>query len=491
LKILKPLRLGAMTRVYEVGAQPYLVVTALAFFPLDAPDVLLGEQELWRVLGGALAMARPPLDDVEVAAFDTSAAVLDEGLPKPSAEVLVRGAAFPPGAPQPGCTVRVALGAGKRRIDKTLKVFGDRRWDFLGMSMPEPFSSMPLGWARAFGGPGHAPNPVGRGFAPTRGPDGKPVHWLPNVEHPAHLVKNKGDRPPPASFAPIDASWQARTSKMGTFDQRWLETQYPGLPTDMDLAAFATAPDDQRFDGFLEGGEPFVLENLHPSRARIEGALPRLRAVAFVRRRGDDALVDVPMRLDTVQLFPDRERGLLSFRGLVEVQDDDAHDVTHLMLGAERTDAPRDRAHYEGVFATRIDPEAGAMAAIVDEDLLPAIPPWEGAGAADDVEQYVRRDRLLERNQAERARRDHAELVGEIRAAGLDPAEVGVPADPPLGDLLAPPPTQAQAVQILREAAKEADAEEERAQKRKKEAEARARALCGEHGVDYDELMDQ
>lgn len=491
MKILKPLRLGAMTRVYEVGSQPYLVVTALAFFPLDAPDVLLGEQELWRVLGGELSMARPPLGEVDTSGFDTSAAILDEGLPKPGAEVLVRGSAHPPGAPQPGCSVRVVVGAGSRKVDKTLQVSGDRKWDFLGMSMPEPFTTMPLGWSRAFGGAGHGPNPVGRGAAPTRGADGKSVHWLPNVEHPSHLVKYKGDRPPPASFSPIDASWPQRTSKMGTFDQRWLETQYPGLPTDMDLAAFATAPEDQRIDGFLEGGEPFLLENMHPSRPRIEGVLPHLRAVAFLRRRGDDALVEIPMRLDTVQLFPERERGLLSFRGLVEIQEDDAHDVTHLMLGAERTDAPRDRAHYQRVFATRIDPEAGAVAAIVDQDLLPPVPAWDGAGKADDVEQYVRRDRLLERNQVERARRDHAGLVGEIRAAGLDPVEMGVPAEPPLGELMAPLPTPDQAVQIVRDAARDDADEDARAETRKREAEARARALCGEHGVDYDALMGE
>src|SRR5690606_22600746 len=162
-----------------------------------------------------------------------------------------------------------------------------------------------------------APNPIGKGIASTQAPDGTAVQPLPNVEYPDQRIQAKGDRPRPASFAPLDPTHPTRLSRMGTFDRRWLETEYPGMPSDMHLEGHSTAPEDQRGEGWLTGGEPFLLEHMHPDRPRIEGRLPALRARAFYVKRDDasSTLHEVVMRLETVQFIPHRERVVLVWRG--------------------------------------------------------------------------------------------------------------------------------------------------------------------------------
>lgn len=117
--------------------------------------------------------------------------------------------------------ISLCVGAEVRRVI----VFGNRRWmqsvgGDLVISEPEPFESIPLVFARAFGGgyeipPGLFPgtelpfpglrvtyplNPSGIGFYGTResAVDGA----LPNVELPTELICSWDDRPEPAGFAP-------------------------------------------------------------------------------------------------------------------------------------------------------------------------------------------------------------------------------------------------------------------------------------------------
>ena len=95
MKVIKPLTLGFLSRPFEVDRQARLGVSVMAFVPLSGPPRLFAEQDLWRlapsVLGGA--------------------PVLDEGIPKSRAELLVAGKAFPPGGSATTCPVDVRLGA--------------------------------------------------------------------------------------------------------------------------------------------------------------------------------------------------------------------------------------------------------------------------------------------------------------------------------------------------------------------------------------------
>ena len=77
---------------------------------------------------------------------------------KLNAEVLVVGSCYAPGGkPVAECTVAVKVGDWS----KGLKIVGRRT----SASKPNPFTSMPLDWAHAFGGPGDGDNPAGMGRA--------------------------------------------------------------------------------------------------------------------------------------------------------------------------------------------------------------------------------------------------------------------------------------------------------------------------------------
>lgn len=255
MKVLKPMQLSVLHRVYESAPDMVLTLSVMVFFPLDAPRRTLPEIALWKFLPKALG------DNV----------VFDLCMPKPRGEVLVSGSAFPTMAPQAACRARVSIG----RVDKTLLVVGDREWRDGAMTSPCPFTEMPVTWERAFGGAGFADNPVGRGFAPVGCAAMMPgAHKLPNVEDPRSPVRDRNDRPRPAGFGPLDFTWPQRFSKLGTHDQNWLETRFPGLAADLDWSAFNAAPEDQHIDGFWRGDERFVVENLCADQSVIEGDTP-------------------------------------------------------------------------------------------------------------------------------------------------------------------------------------------------------------------------
>jgi uncharacterized protein YjbI with pentapeptide repeats len=488
LKVVKPLRLSVVPRFFEHGAQPHLVVTAMAYFPLDATDVLLGEQALWNDFAAEAKLAPPTLEQP----VSVAQAILDEGLPKARGEVIVRGRAFPPGGAAPGCKVRVTVGApAAPMVDKRLVVSGDRHWDFMGMSMPQPFTELPIDWEHAFGGPSYAANPVGRGITEVPGPDGKPIVPLPNVEVESERVRAKGDRPKPAGLGPLDPTHPLRIAKFGTFDKRWLDNEFPGMPSDMHLEAHNCAPEDQRIDGWFAGGEPFAIENMHATKSRLEGFLPSLRVRAFYTMKGDRAaeLHEVGMRLETVQLFPHRERGVLVFRGVAKTVEDDGHDLAALMVAGERSDAPRDLAHYRAVLAKRLDKEEGAIAALRDIDLLPEMPKYRGAaGPIEDFQALVARDGLMEKNFERRAALDHERMKREFAAVGLDPAAFGMPAEPQKAPV---PPSLAldDLAQTIADSDERDREEEARADKQRQEMESRGRALCEKHGIDYERFV--
>ncbi|MGN6579749.1 MAG: DUF2169 domain-containing protein, partial [Bordetella sp.] len=118
-----------------------------------------------------------------------------------------------------------------------------------------------------------------------------------------------------------------RQSLLGAFDDRWLKNTWPHLPEDTRLEYFMSAPADQRFPTFLQGGEALELRNLHPSWPVLTGRLPNVRARCFVNRRiagGKEELSEAQARLETVWLLPELERGIVLFRAQAACADDDA-----------------------------------------------------------------------------------------------------------------------------------------------------------------------
>ncbi|MBI4703784.1 MAG: DUF2169 domain-containing protein [Deltaproteobacteria bacterium] len=473
MRTIKPLRIGLLPKVYEAEGQCRLCVSLLAFFPFDPPDLLLPEMSLWMFVADKLGTEVP----------------LDECMPKPHGELLVVGSAYAPGGKaRPVCKVRVQLGA----LDKSLYVVGDRHWERGGApSEPEPFAAMPIDWAHAFGGQGYERNPLGKGFVPVARDDGTLLHPLPNVEDPKHVVSSPKDRPEPAGLRAYELTWPQRLSKAGTYDEQWLRELFPGFPRDMDWTFFNVAPPDQWLPGFFRGDETLRVENMHPERPIVESRLPGIQARCFVNQRvgEQEVLREIEMRLDTVLLFPDAERGVLFFRGVVEVLEDDAADVLQIVAACEELGVPRPRAHYEQVLRDRTDPQKRHLFLLRDGDLVPAKYlrkcglPDEKLGITEDL---LAREGLLEANLWVKAELQLTALREEVRRRGIDPAACGVPEKLP-----EPPPLPA--VEELPEycAAMSVQFEqlEAQAKQQQAEAEAEARARCQEAGIDYDEAV--
>jgi len=157
-------------------------------------------------------------------------------------EVVLLGQARAPGG-VPCRRMSVSMAVGSTRRD--LVVTGDRRWETTQAgprpSDLEPFSSMPLTWARAFGGTcaveiDHESfvdlcdvrNAAGRGWNPAIAADSlrerlkppagfprfDPTRLLPNVERPESLVTAWEDSPEPACWAPVPTASALHAQRM-------------------------------------------------------------------------------------------------------------------------------------------------------------------------------------------------------------------------------------------------------------------------------------
>jgi uncharacterized protein YjbI with pentapeptide repeats len=469
MKVIKPQKLGLLTRTFEHKQQPYLVTTILAFFPLHA-RALLPEVALWKTMATELGKD----------------AALDLGMPKARPELLITGKAFSPGGqPRPAFSVRARIGA----IDKTLYIVGDRHWKYRIASDPAPLTELPLTYANAFGGAGYALNPAGKGFNAPEERDA--LHLLPNIEDPKNLISSPRDRPAPAGFGPYDFMWPQRYDKLGTYDQAWLEDGFPGFASDMSLGAFNAAPDDQQLSGAFRDDEAFVLENLHPDRPTIEGRLPGLIARCFANQKspGGEVFHEVPLRLETVHLFPPLMRGILLFRGMIEVADEEGDDVLQLVVAGEEAGAPRPVEHYQTVLAQRLDRKKGHLFALRDGDLLPpldAAPVLEG-GPKDDIAEMnalLASEGLVQKNMRRRMELERERAREQVRAQGLDP-DRHVPALPPEE----PPPDLDHLGETVERAMALAEEQKLLAEEHRKKAEDEARRQCAAHGLDYDKLV--
>ncbi len=324
---------------------------------------------------------------------------------KPRADVVLLGSAHAPGG-NPVTTLRASMQVGG--ISKALGIIGDRTWEgrrFLGVtaSEPQPFTTMPLTWDRALGGPKDRNNPVGRG---REAEPGKP---LPNIEIPGKLIHGPGDRVEPAGFAPIPAGWPPRCEGLGTYKGNWKKERWPWFPDDFDWSHFCAAPRDQQVEGYLRGDESITLENLHPEHPVFTGAFPGERARAVVRfdlGEGAEAREDyreVALRLDTAILQPDDGKLTLIWRGQTDAPSMKLKELQRVFACVEKmTQEPRS---LETLIA-----DLNARLAKQDED------------AGGDVQTQL--DAAAKKVEEERAKAEkeiEAQKAAAIEA-GVDPA---------------------------------------------------------------------
>ncbi len=259
------------------------------------------------------------------------------------ADVLFKGSCHAPeGRPVTECPVRFSVG----EWSKSLRVVGRRVWsDAYGgaaKSAPLPFTKMPLDWAHAFGGPGYAPNPAGKGVGTAE---------LPNIEHPGDPVRAREDRLTPVSFGPLNPAWPQRSGKMGkNYGKAYQKLRAPFYSDDFDWTYFNAAPDDQQLPGYLRGDEELGFVNLHASAPIWSARLPGLRIRAFVIDM-EERFREVKLLLDT--LFVDLDQGTvaLTWRGLDKVKEDDLTDVRTVLVVSEPLEGPSEpEAHYRALL---------------------------------------------------------------------------------------------------------------------------------------------
>ncbi len=328
---------------------------------------------------------------------------------KKSVDVLVCGSAFAPRGEATMMQVRLVVKGASESINRAVAVFGDRTWMggllALAPSAPLPFSSMPLRYDLAFGGPSFAFNPVGRGHKGAAGLQG--LRSLPNLESLDELIVAPSDTPSPSCLGALPSAASARRASMGTYDEKWQNNHWPYPPADFDYDYMQAAPAAQRL-ARATGDESFELWGLHPERPVMKGSLGGLRARVFAERESGE-LMNIPLMLDTITFAPDAERVHVVWRGLVAVSDEDAPELRRLFATYERiAGAPI----TDAVARIRLD----ALAKKPDEEPAPAGAPTP----ANDT--TVEDEEAAEKLAALRAKIDaYADSIDRPRAAPFPP----------------------------------------------------------------------
>jgi uncharacterized protein YjbI with pentapeptide repeats len=228
---------------------------------------------------------------------------------------------------------------------------------------PKPIGSVAVDYAHAYGGPGFANNPVGKGhveklegeaedfYQPPRSERSAvmPSQQLPNILLPTGKPQKDGV---PAGFGPLSANWKIRSEKLGKkYDQDWLDNRAPYFAEDMDGTYFNAAPPDQQLDEFLRGDEELTFTNLHRDKQRFAVRLPALRVRVFVRDVEAQSR-EIDMRLDTLFADMDKASLYLTWRGITPVKEEDLTDVE---FGLVVTEPLAEKARPAAEYLTQLE----------------------------------------------------------------------------------------------------------------------------------------
>ncbi len=356
---------------------------------------------------------------------------------KAAADVTLVGQAHAPGKRTTGMSASFRFGSDDRSFERTIVVFGDRHWhpDLpIEKVQAEPFERLPIRYEYAYGGPGFAANPVGLGFC-EKVADG--LLRLPN------LIQPPGDSQDdellePACFAPLPLGWRLAAEQVGTYDQNWVKSRWPFFPDDFNFRCLQAAPVAQRLP-YLTGDESYEIRGMHGEHERFRGSLPGLRVRCFTQqsRAAGSEFSELEMNLDTVAVDLDQQRLFLVWRGVLDVSDDVASDLSSIYVTKEPLDGPsvsleQARQQHQATLV-QLD--------MVDESPLgPPEPANEATprGEADKDETDPAQERSNERFAAKKA-----VATGALAAAGIGAAatEASDPSEPvaQLGDDAEPP----------------------------------------------------
>ena len=247
---------------------------------------------------------------------------------KPATDVILNGQAWS----EKGRVTRLEAAMQVGSVNKELVVTGDRTWrgDILNTkSLIMPFKSMPIVYERTYGGTdtthkntkkhqSFPANPVGTGFAlKASGLRGKKV---PNIRYKNRRFLKKNS---PAGFGIISRYWEPRISFGGTYDDKWKKERKPFLPEDYDLKYNQQTPEDQQVKGYIKGGEPVLLKNLHPD-GTLSFNIPGIDVLC--KTRLDGAYIKQNPDIYTIIIEPDENRLIMVWHTALE-----CHKKDHLI----------------------------------------------------------------------------------------------------------------------------------------------------------------
>lgn len=391
-RTLKPFQLGLMFRTVDRRGASYGCFSLLTIVARDGIPLLRSEPSLWKTL----AQHAPEF--------------VESGVIKSQPEFLLFGHAHAYDGATEG-VVGIQL-AGTR---KWCRVFGARVYP--NAMRAAPFDRVRLDWRKAYGGPDFAANPLGIG----REKDDAGNILVPHLELEGAPWRPDSHGQLAVGFGPLDAMHPERAKRVGTYDDDWLKTDFPGMARDADWRFFQTAPPDQWLDSDIRGDESFTLLGLHPVERIQHGRLPGFRPRVFMERRHERQLIEVECRLRTIVFLPDADAVIQIWQGITKVDDEDASEVTHVLAGLEALAEPKPESHYASVFASRLDDQGGMLAMLRDEDLLPDGTSFESLLPTDlNLNKPAPADSL--RGRLEQKNRLNIEAVrAEVASHGLDP----------------------------------------------------------------------
>jgi uncharacterized protein YjbI with pentapeptide repeats len=391
-RTIKPFQLSVLFRTVERRREIFGCFSLMMMTTGTGPDSQVrSEPSLWK----ALSAHAPEFTEA--------------GVIKSQAEFLVFGHAYAYDGAAEG-TVGVQF-AG---VEKRLRVFGPRQYP--DAMQPAPFEKIRLDWRHAYGGPDFAANPTGVG----RVKDASGNIVVPHFEAEGRPWRFEGKAQAAVGFGPLDHTHPERQKLVGTYNETWLTTDYPGMSSDADWHFYQVAPPDQRFATDLYGDEAFDLVGLLPAEPLRHGSLPGIRPRLFVERHQQRTLTKVTCRLRTVIFLPDADAVMQIWQGITKVEDEDATELTHIVAGIDRVDDPKAESHYATVLAKRLDERDGMLAMLRDEDLLPEGVAFEPLVGDVDLNKPAPADSLRGRLEQKHLRRIEA-VRAEVASYGLDP----------------------------------------------------------------------
>ena len=323
---------------------------------------------LWRRGSGGLQLGVTLKLDVTLSNGAAAVAVPTTDLrvdelapPLPAAEIIALATAFAPRSTQVhSMVVRMIVGRGSESlVDKTLHVHGDR---INPHAYPAAFSTMPITYDRAVGGPG-TDNPIGS---------------------PCPNILDTRDAWSPAGLGPLPASWPSRARLAPHGVAPYLRAGVLELPAEFPLEFFQTAPADQRV-ARLVGDEWLVFDGMHPTLERLRFQLPGFQPTArWLPPQGTPTVIG--LALGRVVVNTDTWTAQLFWRGSTAVEPQSLT-AGQLVAGLAPPEAPvvsRKAALGETVHARPLDASGDASPRIGLPFAASAGPRSDGAGSAQN-----------------------------------------------------------------------------------------------------------